>query len=265
MKRKVLSAEDVAAHWDRNAELWAGHVRRGLDVYREYFNNPAFLEFIGDPKGMSVLDAGCGEGYNTRILARNGAKMAGVDISPRMVALARQEEAREPLGIRYEVASFSDLSLFAAASFDVVVSFMALMDGPDFAGAAGEIFRVLRPGGLLIFSMTHPCFNTRGYGWIEDGQSNAIKLTVSDYFDEESNLTQWRFKGVSPDEAAPFVVPRFPRTLSSYLNRLIGAGFGLQRIEEPRPTAEACLKQPALQRWRDHAAIFLYVRAVKPS
>ena len=50
-----------------------------------------------------VLDAGCGEGYNTRILARGGARMTGVDLSERMIELAQAEERRAPLGIRYVV------------------------------------------------------------------------------------------------------------------------------------------------------------------
>src|SRR4030043_2426914 len=80
-------------------------VRKGWAYYREYLNNPAFLRFTGDLAGKTVLDAGCGEGHNTRLLARSGARMTGVDISRKMVAFARAEEQREPLGIRYEVAS----------------------------------------------------------------------------------------------------------------------------------------------------------------
>ena len=263
MKHSQIPEEEVAKYWDENASLWADHVRKGWDAYREYFNNPAFFEFIGDVSGKTVLDAGCGEGYNTRLLARSGARMTGVDISERMIELARQEEQREALGIRYEEASFSDLGIFDDASFDVVVSSMALMDGPDFEGAVKEIFRVLQPGGELIFSITHPCFLTKGFGWIPDDE-NAMKITVSDYFDREPWVEHWRFsKAPIPEDVEPFAVPNFPRTLSEYLNALIEAGFTLKRIQEPRPSQEMCEKHPWLQRWRDHAAIFLYVQAVK--
>ena len=265
MKRSQFSEEEVARYWDQNADLWAHYVRKGWDCYREHFNNPAFLRFIGDLGGKMVLDAGCGEGHNTRLLARSGARVTGVDISPKMIGLARQEEQREPLGIRYEVASFSDLSLFDDASFDTVVSFMALMDAPDFGDASREILRVLRPGGELIFSITHPCFMTRGYGWMEDENGNATKLTVSDYFDDQPYVERWRFKGPAPKDAKPFAVPVFPRTLSEYVNTLIRTGFVLEEIGEPRPSEDACKEHPWLRRWRDHATLFLYVRAVKPA
>jgi len=265
MKRSQFSEEEVARYWDQNADLWAHYVRKGWDCYREHFNNPAFLRFIGDLGGKMVLDAGCGEGHNTRLLARSGARVTGVDISPKMIGLARQEEQREPLGIRYEVASFSDLSLFDDASFDTVVSFMALMDAPDFGDASREISRVLRSPGELIFSITHPCFMTRGYGWMEDENGNATKLTVSDYFDDQPYVERWRFKGPAPKDAKPFAVPVFPRTLSEYVNTLIRTGFVLEEIGEPRPSEDACKEHPWLRRWRDHATLFLYVRALKPA
>ena len=102
MQHSQIPEQEVAQYWDKNAGLWANHVRQGWDAYREFFNNPAFFEFIGDLSGKTVLDAGCGEGYNTRLLARSGARMTGVDISERMIELARQEEQREALGHRYE-------------------------------------------------------------------------------------------------------------------------------------------------------------------
>jgi ubiquinone/menaquinone biosynthesis C-methylase UbiE len=254
--------EEVARYWDENAARWAEQVRRGWDVYRERFNNPAFFAFLGDVRDKEVLDAGCGEGRNTRLLAQMGARMTGVDISSRMIELARAEEAREPLGIRYEVASFSDLRLFAGASFDLVVSTMALMDGPDLQGAFREIARVLQPGGELASSISHPCFMTRGFGWVRDGKGDVEKLTVASYFDGEPWVERWKFEP-APEETPPFAVPAFPRTLSDYMNALIAAGFVLQELREPRPSEEACREHPHMQKWRDHGALFLHVRARK--
>ena len=63
-----FSNDDVAAFWNGNAASWAEQVRDRRDIAREFHNNPAFLDVVGDLRDKDVLDAGCGEGYNTRIL-----------------------------------------------------------------------------------------------------------------------------------------------------------------------------------------------------
>jgi SAM-dependent methyltransferase len=261
-----IRESEVAAQWDRNADVWADHVRNRWDIFREHYNNPAFLEFVGDLSGKTVLDAGCGEGHNTRMFARRGARMTGVDLSAKMIEFARAEEIREPLGISYERASFTDLATFGAESFDVVISTMALMDGPDFPGAMRELARVLRPGGTLAYSILHPCFSTRGFGWITDASGRAIKFTVAEYFNDEPWIDRWKF-GHAPnaEQVEKFAVPRFDRKLSDYINPVIAAGLRLEEIREPRAPESACELYPvAFQKFRDHIPLFFYVRASKP-
>jgi ubiquinone/menaquinone biosynthesis C-methylase UbiE len=260
----VFTDYDVARYWDKNADIWTQQVRDAADAFREHFNNPAFIKFIGDIKGKQVLDAGCGEGYNTRIFAGMGAHMSGIDISAKLIDHAREEEKRHPLGIRYEVASYSEMPMFQDRTFDTVVSTMALMDGADFEGAMREIYRVLKPGGDLHFSITHPCFMTPGFGWTAPQDEPGIKLTVSGYFNKKHWIEQWRFSGLpKPDDVPPFAVPCFGRTLSDYVNPLLKAGFILKGINEPRPTPEACRAHPFLNKWRKTGALFLHVHSWK--
>ena len=211
MSEPEFSLDKVARYWDGNTAAWAREVRQGQDIGRELLNNPAFLALVGDLRGRQVLDAGCGGGHNTRILARAGAHMTGVALSARMIELAQEEERRAPLGIRYARASYTDLALFAGAAFDAVVSFMAMMDGPRFDLAVAECFRVLRPGGRLDFSITHPCFLTRGSRWIRNEQGVKVSRVVGNYFDPTRWVERFRFTD-APVEAPEFVVPRFDRS-----------------------------------------------------
>ena len=261
-----IPESDVASNWDRNADVWADQVRNRWDIFREHYNNPAFLVFTGDLSGKTVLDAGCGEGHNTRMFARRGARITGVDLSAKMIEFAQAEEIREPLGIRYERASFTDLASFNTDSFDAVISTMALMDGPDFAGAIRELARVLRRGGTLAFSILHPCFTTKGFGWITDASGRAIKFTVAEYFNDEAWIDRWKF-GHAPnaEQVEKFAVPRFDRTLSDYINPVIAAALRLEEIREPRAPESACELYPqAFRKFRDHIPLFFYVRASKP-
>ena len=182
-----------------------------------------------------------------------------------MIEFARAEELREPLGIRYERASFTDLANFNTNSFDAVISTMALMDGPDFPAAMREIARVIRPGGTLAYSILHPCFATKGYGWLRDDSGRAIKFTVADYFNDEAWIDHWKF-GHAPntEQVEEFAIPRFDRKLSDYINPVIVAGLRLEEIREPRAPESACALYPeAFRKFRDHIALFLYVRASK--
>ncbi len=262
--RHKVTEQEAAALWNKNAATWADHVGKGWDVYRLRLNNPALLKLIGDVSGRNILDAGCGEGFNTRILARLGAHMTGADISTKMINHARAAERTEPLGIRYEISSFTDLAAFPAGSFDAVVSFMALMDGPDFKGAMRAIYRVLRPGGDLYFSISHPCFTTRGIGWLKNARGQTIKLLQWDYFSKQHYIERWSFGAAADEGAPPFAIAYFPRTLSEYVNQLVGAGFALKKLQEPRPSAALCREYPQFRSWRRAGAIFLQVHARKP-
>jgi len=255
---------EVARCWDENATLWARHVRAGYDTFRDLYNNPAFFEFVGDLSGRTVLDAGCGEGYNTRLLARHGAKMTGIDISTRMIELAQAQEQREPLGIGYEVASAADLSQFEEETFEAVISTMALMDCADYEGAVREFWRVLRPDGIFAFNICHPCFTYEIRDWDYDEKGEVIGIRLGNYFREGAYVERWKF-GAAPvaEQVEPFTIIYFYRTLAGFINPLCIAGFRIEAIAEPRPTEEACRADPRL---RKHQLVpqTLCVKARKP-
>ncbi len=256
--------QDVARSWDQNADQSAHDVRAGYDIYRDLFTFPAFLQFLPGINGLNIVDFGCGEGTNTRALARMGARMTGLDVSGRMIEHARRAEEQEPLGIAYQLGSCSQPSGLPDGTYDAVISTMALMDLPDINGAMREAHRLLRPGGFLCFSVLHPCFITPGLHWKKDAGGQTTGLCVSRYFDSSHFTEHWRFGDRPPEEdVEPFAVPRFPRTISHYINAVISAGFHLSQIGEPQPTATACETTPRFARWRDLAAFVLFVRAEK--
>lgn len=249
--------------WEQEAASWAENIRAGMDVFRNLYSLPAFLAFVGDLNGKTALDVGCGEGYNTRIFAQKGAKVVGVDLSKEMIRLAWEEEKKTKLGIQYFVASWSDLSRFKD-EFDIVLSTMALMDGPGYEDALKEFYRVLRPGGDLFFSITHPCFLPPGYVNLKDGNGIATHRVIHGYPKEGKWQFTWSLaKKADKSDARPVISISYHRMLSTYLNQLIEAGFTLKKIEEPLPSEKVCEQNPRLKIGRDVAPSFLFVHATK--
>jgi ubiquinone/menaquinone biosynthesis C-methylase UbiE len=242
-----MDASEVARYWEENAEAWTQLSRQGFDRSRDLINTPAFLRLLPEVSGLEGLDLGCGEGHNTRLLCRKGARMTGIDIASTFVRHALEEERESPLGIRYLEASASALP-FAEASFDFTAAFMSLQDICDQPAAVAEAYRVTRPGGFFQFSITHPCFQTPKWGWIRDGSGRKVALTVGDYFRQGTcRVEEWTF-GAAPPELrrryAQFKTPYFEWTLSGWLNMLLGAGFSLEAFEEPTLDDETLRAHP---------------------
>src|SRR5579863_4789920 len=125
-----MKSVEVARFWEANAENWTRFVRAGYDVYRDKLNTPAFLAMLPDVRGLRGLDIGCGEGANTRKLARLGACMQAIDVAPTFIRHAKATENAAPLGVLYQVADGMELP-FASDSFDFATAFMSLMDMAD--------------------------------------------------------------------------------------------------------------------------------------
>lgn len=256
---------DVARFWDGNAETWTRLSRSGYDVWRDEFNTPAFLRMLPAVGGLRGLDVGCGEGHNTRQLARFGAWMTGVDISGSFIAHAVAEERARRLGIGYVCASAACLP-FAGDSFDFVTAFMSLMDMADQDRVLAEIARTLRPGGFVQFSIEHPTSVTPKAEWVRDSRGTKVARTVGGYFDQRPWVSEWIFSAVPAEvigDRPRFRIPRFPRTLSSWLNAIVAAGLVLEESREPFAGDTAVARFPQLAETRI-APMFWHVRARKP-
>src|SRR5204863_7539234 len=89
--------------WNESADAWTRLARSGYDVYRDHLNTPAFFAMLPEVRGLSGLDIGCGEGHNTRLLAREGARMTGVDIAEVFILHWRRSARETPSGIDHRL------------------------------------------------------------------------------------------------------------------------------------------------------------------
>jgi SAM-dependent methyltransferase len=257
-----ITADDSRKGWDSVAEWWTSRYTPRGDVNREWVIDPALFRLLGDVRDMRILDAGSGTGYLARLLAAKRATVVGVDLSPKLLALAREQETREPLGIEYHEADLADLSRFAAGMFDVVVSNVVMQDVVRYREAFQELYRVLRPGGRLLCSVTHPCFERPIPGsWLrEPPDTERIEewrgLLVDRYYDR---VAIWW--GPAGKETAV----GFHRTMEDYVTALHDAGFLVARMEEPVPSEEAL--ERLYREFADYsrAPLFLIIEAIRPA
>ena len=262
-----VSCDDTVRAWEANASVWTEQVRRGLDVYRDALNTPAFLALLPDVMGLHGLDIGCGEGSNTRALARRGARMLGIDFAPTFVHAAREAEVISPLGIRFDEGDGMALA-FENAEFDFATAFMSLMDMPDHARALREAARVLKPGGFIQFSILHPCFVPPHRRVLRESDGSIRAIEVARYFDRVDGAEDaWWFTALPKEErtgVAPFRIPRFHRTLSEWVAAVIDAGLAIEAMAEPCPAPDIARTVPLVAD-AAVAPLFLHVRARKPT
>ena len=113
------------------------------------------LRHFGDMRGKTILDAGSGSGWVTRLLARTfpDAEIIGVDINPKYVEYARREAAALGLdNVSYLVGDLQDIPL-EAGCVDAVWSQFVIYFVPDRQAALNEFRRVTRPGGRVMVSV----------------------------------------------------------------------------------------------------------------
>lgn len=186
--------------------------REGYDLWSEFYDGddiPLNLleertvdKDLGDIRGLTILDLGCGTGRQTFRLAARGANVTGVDQSEGMLSIARKKNTDERVKLLSH--NFDEPLPFADHSFDRVVSFLALEHISDLRAFFTECRRLCKSDGFLYFTTLHPAMLLKG--------------------------VQARFTDPKTGEK---VYPKsFPYLTSDFVNAAITAGLRLEKLGE---------------------------------
>lgn len=214
--------------WAASAQAWLAAQGTAGDFGRLHVLDQPMLARVRASGAATALDVGCGEGRFCRMLAAEGLQTVGIDPTEDLLAAAR---ARDPGGdyraARAEALAFDD------GSFDLVVSYLSLIDIPDARLGLTEMVRVLRPGGQLLIANLSPHATGAGEtGW-ERMPDGTTRITLAGVLDEQAYWTEW--SGIR--------ILNWHRPISSYMKTLLGLTMILRHFDEPR--ASGCTPEQA--------------------
>lgn len=221
---------------------------KGLEGAGEWSLLKAMLPELNQKR---VLDLGCGFGWRC-LYAREqqASSVIGVDLSEKMLQRARAN-TNDSL-ITYLQKPIEDIN-FADASFDVVISSLALHYVESFHTICQKVYACLESDGTFVLSVEHPIFTARHeQDWFYNEEGNRLHWPI-DYYQSE---------GIRKTTFLTENVVKYHRTVATYINELIHAGFTIKGVEESRVSPEMNKNDPNMLD-ENRRPMFLLIAAEK--
>jgi toxoflavin synthase len=219
----------MTTNYDPIAEQYKRAKQQPWRVHVEAFT---LLTLIGNPAGKAVIDIACGEGFYTRIIRQRGAaKVTGVDLSEKMIELARASEAQQRLGIDYIVGDGRDLAV--AADYDLAVAAYFLNyahDRAELNAMCQGVARCLKPGGRFVTVNSSPACD---FSAAPSYRKYGFETSVVGRFREGAPVT-WTFYL----EDGPFEIENYFLAVDLHEEALGAAGFRDIRWHQPMLSPE---------------------------
>lgn len=233
--------------WDTNAEFWDARMGDEGNDFFQILQWPVIVSFLDPQPAHRILDVACGNGLTSRKLAELGASVTAIDFSTELIDLAKNRP--NPDGrITYQVLDATDenalvKALSSTAPFDSAMCNMALFDMPEIEPLFRALRRLLKAGGVFVFSLMHPAFNNSSSVHVVEevdyeGEIKTVySVKVSRY------MTPYHTHGLALRNQ-PKAQLYFERPLQDYLNAGFENGFVLDGFAERAFPPEHPSKHP---------------------
>lgn len=248
---------NTVKNYNESAQAYHTHISdKKESPWHSMYEKPAMLAELPDLTDKVVISIGCGSGVDILAIKERGPKrVVGIDISEGLINIAKTEQPET----EFYVMDMEQLE-FADETFDLAYSSLAIHYLPNWDVALSEAYRVLKPGGMYIFSCGHPFDgamergeNEQGrYGLIGKQHTNDSVILYGDYFNISANGVK-ELRGI----LSTADVLCYQRPLSAMFNDIINAGFSVTKIVEPLPTKEFEERDKASYDYLNHMPDFM--------
>jgi len=163
LEEKSIAA--ITSEWDALAHVRLRQICSGKDLTFKHFLAPNILRLARNETAETIVDAGCGVGVLTSLLARQDSTVIGIDPSVESIGIARTHFGKTAQFFESTLEAFTQRH---DSDTDLVIANMVLMNVLNLRAFVTAAHRILRPGGALIFSISHPCFWPFYYGYAQE-------------------------------------------------------------------------------------------------
>lgn len=245
---------DDIQFWENSAEKWNEFISRG-DIFRKNLLDGAVLNLLGDVKGKHILDAGCGQGYFSKILNDLGAEVTGIDGSEKLINIARSKN-KETESLKFIRHNLKNDLPFDDYKFDAVLCNMVLMDIDPINSAIKEFSRALKNNGELVFSVIHPIFSSgkASKTFFEKIFIKTPHYKINAY--KTPKKKDWRFSHLSGKTDI------YHRPIEYYAKQLSKNSFLIKELLEPAFDREFADRENNFIKLCAEIPLFLIVKAV---
>ncbi|MDR4889777.1 class I SAM-dependent methyltransferase [Fredinandcohnia sp. QZ13] len=227
--------DESRERWEQNAEHWDDYMGEESNRFHRELIRPYTEKLLNIKAEQTILDIACGNGNFSKRLAELGAKVVAFDYSPKMTERAKIRTKEYKNQIDYKVidaTSYEQLSELGNEKFDSAVANMALMDIADIRPLVNSLHKMLKPDGIFIFSITHPCFQPPGLRKITETEDRNGHVVTTNSIQISKYLTSEPYKAIGiKGQSIPHLM--FHRPLSYYMNLFFESNFLLDGMEEP--------------------------------
>ena len=214
----------IRAGWDAMSPSYQADSRIALDDvhYAPFAPGERFYRLMGDVSGKRSLELACGGAQNSIALAKWGAEVVALDISPKQ--LSHAASLRQEVGVELDLVSgdMESPTMFRPGSFDLVLSSFGWEFIPDLRRCLVSCADLLRPNGQLVMSTVHPL---SAFDWSVATRS----LSVTDYFNPPVEV----WDDPVPEGHSPGLT--FFRAIEELVSSVTDAGLTIERLIEPYP------------------------------